>query len=71
VTGAGQSGVYRLVQLEKNLLESFVDDAAANLEISTENLIEDMYATKDYRANLVKTMTHHALTHMGTISIFK
>jgi carbon-monoxide dehydrogenase medium subunit len=71
VTGAGQSGVYRLVQLEKNLLESFVDCAAANLEISTENLIEDMYATKDYRANLVKTMAIQALTHMGTSSIFK
>jgi CO/xanthine dehydrogenase FAD-binding subunit len=63
--------VYRLVQLEKTLLESFVDGAAANLEISTENLIEDMYATKDYRANLVRMMTSQALTHMGTISIFK
>jgi hypothetical protein len=52
-------------------LESFVDGAAANLEISTENLIEDMYATKDYRANLVRMMTSHALKHMGTISIFK
>jgi len=34
-------------------------------------LIEDMYATKDYRANLVRMMTSHALKHMGTISIFK
>ena len=71
VTGAGSSGVFRLTQLEQLLAKQFDSAAAQSLEIDTEELLSDLYATQDYRANLVKIMAGRAIAHMGQASVFK
>ena len=71
VTGAGASGVFRLTQLEQLLKNQFNVAAAQSLEINTEELLSDLYATQDYRANLIKIMAERAIAHMGQASVFK
>jgi carbon-monoxide dehydrogenase medium subunit len=57
--------------LEQLLAKQFDSAAAQSLEIDTEELLSDLYATQDYRANLVKIMAGRAIAHMGQASVFK
>ncbi|MEX0590881.1 MAG: xanthine dehydrogenase family protein subunit M [Xanthobacteraceae bacterium] len=61
VTGAGQSGVFRVPEMEKALGNRFSPDAIANVKIDAANLISDIHAAADYRAHLVGVMARRAV----------
>jgi len=67
VTGAGQSGVYREKSLELALDQKFDASSLNEIQISSEDLIEDMHASSLYRANLIKVLAKHAVLNMGGI----
>jgi carbon-monoxide dehydrogenase medium subunit len=61
VTGAGQSGVFRLPALEKALSDRFDASAIANVRVDPSNLISDIHAAADYRAHLIGVMARRAV----------
>jgi aerobic carbon-monoxide dehydrogenase medium subunit len=61
VTGAGQSGVFRVPAMEKALADRFEPDAIANVRIDPSNLISDIHAEADYRAHLIGVMARRAV----------
>jgi carbon-monoxide dehydrogenase medium subunit len=63
VTGAGQ-GVYRWTAAERALGKNLVADAVGNLRVDVEQMNEDMHASREYRANLVKVMTKRAVAKL-------
>ena len=65
VTGAGQSGVYREKSLEAALDQKFDATSLEGIQISSQDLIEDMHASSLYRANLIKVLAKHAVLNMG------
>ena len=67
MTGAGQSGVYREKSLEAALDQKFDATSLESIQISPQDLIEDMHASSVYRANLIKVLAKHAVLNMGGI----
>jgi len=65
VTGAGQSGVFRVPEMEAALASSFTPDAVAKIEVSADDLIGDIHASAEYRASLITTMAKRAVTAAG------
>ncbi len=63
VTGAGPC-VYRLKDFEAALAKDFSVDAIKGLEVSADGLNEDVHASPDYRADLVKTLTMRAVKEL-------
>jgi aerobic carbon-monoxide dehydrogenase medium subunit len=63
VTGAG-AGVFRWTDAENALAKQLTPAAIDKLTVDASNLNEDMHATREYRANLVKVMAKRALTKM-------
>jgi carbon-monoxide dehydrogenase medium subunit len=61
VTGAGQSGVFRWSAAEQVLAQSFTGNAIAALKPDVSNLMSDIHAGADYRAQLVNVMTRRAV----------
>ena len=61
VTGAGSDGVFRHAGLEQALAASFTGDAASAVTVDSANLMADLHASADYRANLVKVMAKRAV----------
>jgi carbon-monoxide dehydrogenase medium subunit len=61
VTGAGESGVFRAKELEAALAGNFDPSALAGLTVSAKNLMGDIHASPEYRANLVVVMTKRAV----------
>jgi carbon-monoxide dehydrogenase medium subunit len=61
VTGAGQSGVFRLPAMEKALSDRFDVSAIANVRVDPSNLISDIHAAADYRAHLIGVMGRRAV----------
>jgi len=61
VTGAGDNGVFRAGDIEAALGKSFSGDALADVKIASDNLMSDIHASADYRANLVKVMAKRAV----------
>ena len=61
VTGASEEGVYRWSEAEAALNENFSEAALDNLSIESEGMINDIHASKEYRAHLVKVMTKRAV----------
>jgi aerobic carbon-monoxide dehydrogenase medium subunit len=61
VTGAGQSGVFRVPEMEKALSERFEADAIANVRVDPSNLVTDIHAAADYRAHLIGVMARRAV----------
>ena len=61
VTGAGQSGVFRLPAMEKALSDRFDASAIANVRVDPSNLISDIHAAADYRAHLIGVMARRAV----------
>jgi carbon-monoxide dehydrogenase medium subunit len=61
VTGAGQSGVFRLPAMEKALSDRFEVSAIANVRVDPSNLISDIHAAADYRAHLIGVMARRAV----------
>ncbi|MDX2159539.1 MAG: carbon monoxide dehydrogenase, partial [Hyphomicrobiaceae bacterium] len=61
VTGAGQSGVFRLAEAEKALAANFSAAAVAGVKVDPSNLMSDIHAAADYRAHLVGVMLKRAV----------
>ena len=71
ITGAGASGVFRHSGLEAALDTSFSAQAIEHVAIDPSELMEDLNATSEYRANLIKVMACRAIEHMGEARSFK
>ena len=61
VTGASEGGVFRWSEAEAALNKNFSDDSIIDLSIEHKDMIEDIHASKEYRAHLVKVMTKRAV----------
>jgi len=60
VTGAG-AGVFRAGEMESALAESFSGSAVEDIQISADDLNEDIHASAEYRAHLVTVMAKRAV----------
>ncbi len=65
VTGAGADGVFRHAGMEAALAASFTPDALSGISVDASNLMSDMHASAEYRANLVKVMARRAVAAAG------
>ncbi|MCC6946346.1 MAG: xanthine dehydrogenase family protein subunit M [Bradyrhizobiaceae bacterium] len=65
VTGAGQSGVFRVPAMEKALAERFEPDAIEGIKIDPSDLVSDIHAAADYRAHLIGVMAQRAVKAAG------
>ena len=61
VTGAGANGVFRHKAMEKALTADWSPDALARIKVKADDLMSDLHASADYRANLVKVMAKRAV----------
>ncbi|MBX3578546.1 MAG: xanthine dehydrogenase family protein subunit M [Rhizobiaceae bacterium] len=61
VTGAGETGVFRSVEIENALAGKFEASALDAVTVPADGLMSDMHASADYRANLVKVMAKRAV----------
>ncbi|MFD1746456.1 FAD binding domain-containing protein [Rhizobium helianthi] len=61
VTGAGSNGVFRARDIEQALASSWSPEAISGVGMDASQMMEDMHATADYRANLVKVMAKRAV----------
>ena len=64
VTGAGP-GVFRWTEAENALAKKFAADSVAGLRAKSDDLNEDIHATREYRANLVNVMTKRAVARIA------
>lgn len=60
VTGAGSDGVFRAEGLEAALSANFSAGALDGSSIDAEGLLNDIHATPDYRAHLVRVLAQRA-----------
>ncbi|WEZ82281.1 xanthine dehydrogenase family protein subunit M [Rhizobium sp. 32-5/1] len=61
VTGAGADGVFRHAGLEQALSANWSPEAVAGVTVDSSNLMADIHASAEYRANLVKVMAKRAV----------
>jgi aerobic carbon-monoxide dehydrogenase medium subunit len=61
VTGAGDNGVFRPKEIEAVLAKKFDAAALDGVKVASANLMTDMHASADYRANLVLVMAKRAV----------
>lgn len=61
VTGAGGDGVFRATDIEAALSRSFDPSALEGMSVPSADLMSDMHASADYRANLVVVMAKRAV----------
>jgi len=64
-TGASQSGVMRVPAIEAALKANWSAAALASVAISDSGLLDDLYGSPTYRANLIKVMAQRAVTAAG------
>jgi carbon-monoxide dehydrogenase medium subunit len=62
VTGASEGGVFRWIEAETKLTESFDQQRLADLNVPEADMIEDVHGTRAYRAHLIKVMAQRAIT---------
>jgi carbon-monoxide dehydrogenase medium subunit len=62
VTGAGDDGVFRSKEIEAALSKSFDSAALEGVTVPATDLMSDMHASADYRANLIVVMAKRAVT---------
>lgn len=65
VTGAGQSGVFRVAEMESALSANFSADAIANIKVSDSDLNSDIHGSAEYRAHLIGVMASRAVAACG------
>ena len=65
VTGAGADGVFRHSGMETALASNWSPEAVAGAEIDPGDMLSDMHASGDYRANLVRVMAKRAIMAAG------
>jgi carbon-monoxide dehydrogenase medium subunit len=61
VTGAGSAGVFREERFEQALAAQWSAEVLADLPADASNLMADLHADEEYRANLVKVMAKRAV----------
>jgi aerobic carbon-monoxide dehydrogenase medium subunit len=61
VTGAGDSGVFRSSQIEAALAGNFAAAALEGIKVPADNLMGDIHASPEYRANLIAVMAKRAV----------
>ena len=61
VTGAGENGVFRAKDIEAALSKKFEPAAIDGVKISPKDLMGDIHASPEYRANLVVVMAKRAV----------
>ena len=61
VTGAGDDGVFRAGDMEAALAKNFDASVLEGIKVSAKNLMTDIHASAEYRANLVKVMAKRAV----------
>lgn len=64
VTGAGADGVHLQQDIQSALSANFSADAIDAVSINASDLLSDIHADADYRANLIKVMTKRAIAAM-------
>jgi carbon-monoxide dehydrogenase medium subunit len=65
VTGAGQSGVFRVPAMEAALKSSFAAKALDGIKVDPSDLNSDIHADADYRAHLITVMAKRAIAAMA------
>lgn len=66
VTGAGSEGVFRWTEVEELLAGSFASAAFDVAEINEAELLSDIHASADYRADLMRAMGKRAVAQLGS-----
>ena len=61
VTGAGDDGVFRSKEVEAALAKNFDASALEGVKVPSKNLMGDIHASPEYRANLVAVMAKRAV----------
>lgn len=61
VTGAGDDGVFRSKEIEAALAKNFDASALEGVKLSPKNMMSDIHASAEYRANLVVVMARRAV----------
>lgn len=61
ITGASENGVFRWEEGEHALTADFSPDAVKSLSVSPDEMIEDLYGSKAYRAHLIPVLTARAV----------
>ena len=61
VTGAGSDGVFRHQGMEQALAGNWSVDAVAGVAVDSSELLSDLHASAEYRANLVRVMAKRAV----------
>lgn len=64
-TGASQSGVMRVPEIESALASNWAASALDNVKIPAGGLLSDIHGSADYRANLVRVMAQRAVAEAG------
>jgi len=65
VTGAGESGVFRLPEFEQALGANFSVSALEGKSVSADGINSDIHADSDYRAHLIGVMARRAVAAAG------
>lgn len=65
VTGAGDDGVFRSKEIEAALAKNFAASALDGVKVPAKNLMSDIHASADYRANLIAVMAKRAVAAAG------
>lgn len=65
VTGAGMDGVFHWADAESALSSNWSADAIDALSVDAGDLMSDIHASAEYRANLVKVMAKRAVAKAG------
>ncbi len=61
VTGAGESGVFRVPAMERALDKKFAAKSIESIKVGEEGLVSDLHAQADYRAHLIGVMARRAV----------
>jgi carbon-monoxide dehydrogenase medium subunit len=61
VTGASQSGVFRVPTMERALDKKFTGKSVDGIKIDQSNLISDIHGSAEYRAHLISVMARRAV----------
>jgi carbon-monoxide dehydrogenase medium subunit len=69
ITGAGAKGVFRAIDFEVQLNQNFSSQSIDNLAINTSNLLTDIGATAEYRANLIKVLAQRVIKNMNELTV--